>query len=77
MSSTYADSSQARELDLRFESNGNPVVIQPEDIFHDYKAVLVAKRKSEAAYRKHLASRIECALDQMEVICPPTLGSAP
>lgn len=76
MSSAYADSSQAREIDRRFESNGNPVVIQPEGIFHDYKAIQAAKRKSALAYRRQLASRIEVALDQMEVICPPIRGSA-
>jgi len=68
--SVYADSAQAREMDRRFDLDqwGNPRV-NSEPLFHDYDAAAAVER--EAAYIKTRSKRIQAAMAQMELICPP------
>jgi hypothetical protein len=68
--SVYAESAQAREMDRRFDLDqwGNPRV-NSEPLFHSYDAAAAVER--EAAYVKTRSKRIQAAIAQMELVCPP------
>lgn len=81
MSTSYADSAQAREWERRFDSWGRPK--QPAlSEFHDYEAAALrseareARKAREIQERKSLSRRIGLAMAQMEMICPPKGGAA-
>lgn len=63
MATGYADSAQARELDRRMDSYGQPVQ-QRQDFCHDYDYQAAADLDAE--YRKGLAKRINVAMGKME-----------
>lgn len=71
MSTSYADSSQAREWDRRYDAWGREKKSQPEE-FHDYEAaallrsqMLDEKRDRELVERKASAKRIAAAVEQI------------
>jgi hypothetical protein len=82
MSTSYADSAQAREWDRRYDAWGRDKRPQPEE-FHDYEAE--ALKRTQALEnravrlleeRKSLQRRIVEAMVQMETVCPPIGGTA-
>lgn len=67
MSTSYADSAQAREWDRRFDDYGRPKVA-PTDLFHDYDAIDAQNSEREAirlAERKAAQVRINAAVGQI------------
>ena len=67
MSTSYADSAQAREWDRRFDDYGRPKVA-PADLFHDYEALDARSAEREAirlAERKAAQVRINAAVGQI------------
>ncbi|MGY1448736.1 hypothetical protein ACW582_16265 [Pseudomonas chlororaphis] len=65
MSTSYADSAQARAWDRRFDEFGRPRPTRA-DFCHDYTtADLSARRDQQLAERKALAIRINAAVDQI------------
>ncbi|MNY53153.1 hypothetical protein D3C86_1888860 [compost metagenome] len=68
MSTSYADSAQAREWDRRFDEWGKPR-INLDEFTHDYD--LTAERKRNAAERESLRRRIAATMAQMEKVCSP------
>jgi hypothetical protein len=67
MSTSYADSAQAREWDRRFDDYGRPKVA-PTDLFHDYEALDARSAEREAirlADRKAAQVRINAAVGQI------------
>ena len=67
MSTSYADSAQAREWDRRFDDYGRPKVA-PADQFHDYEASAARSSEREAirlAERKAAQVRINAAVEQI------------
>lgn len=82
MSTSYADSAQAREWDRRYDSWGREKKAKPEE-FHDYEAealkrtqALAERKVRQLEERKSLKRRIGLAMAQMEMICPPIGGEA-
>lgn len=74
MSSIYADSSQARESERRWDlpDFGKK---QRVDLFHEYTAADLAEREARRLKeRASLKLRIGIAMAQMELICPPAEG---
>jgi hypothetical protein len=67
MSTSYADSAQAREWDRRYDAYGRPKKVQA-DQFHDYEEQtrqLDERRKILRAERKAAALRIAAAVEQI------------
>lgn len=71
MSTSYADSAQAREWDKRFDDWGRPKAPK-EDDFHDYEAAALALSEAQAVRaalqlqeRKAAAKRINAAVEQI------------
>ena len=71
MSTSYADSSQAREWDRRYDAWGREKKSQVQE-FHDYEAdaakramLLDEKRVRDLAERKATAKRIAAAVEQI------------
>lgn len=67
MSTSYADSAQAREWDRRFDEHGRPKQSQA-DQFHDYEASAARSSEREAirlAERKAAQVRINAAVEQI------------
>lgn len=71
MSTSYADSPQAREWDRRYDAWGREKKSQPEE-FHDYEAeallrsqMLDEKRERELSERKAGAKRRAAAVEQI------------
>lgn len=67
MSTSYADSAQAREWDRRFDDYGRPKVA-PADLFHDYDAIDARSIEREAirlAERKAAQVRINAVVEQI------------
>jgi hypothetical protein len=67
MSTSYADSAQAREWDKRFDDFGRPKVALA-DLFHDYDALDARSTEREAirlAERKAAQVRISAAVEQV------------
>ncbi|SEM50966.1 hypothetical protein SAMN04487857_102362 [Pseudomonas sp. ok272] len=71
MSTSYADSAQAREWDRRFDEWGHPKAPKAED-FHDYEAAALARSQAlvereaiQLAERKAAAKRISLAVEQI------------
>ncbi|MNP55406.1 hypothetical protein D3C76_1500510 [compost metagenome] len=67
MSTSYADSAQAREWDRRFDDYGRPKVA-PDDLFHDYEALDARSAERDAirlAERKAAQVRINAAVGQI------------
>lgn len=71
MATSYADSSQAREWDRRYDDYGRPKKAQL-DQFHDYEAAelersqrLDERRRLQAEERKASAIRIKAAVEQI------------
>lgn len=67
MSTSYADSAQAREWDRRYDAYGRPRKAQP-DQFHDYEASAARSTEREAirlAERKAAQVRINAAVDAL------------
>ena len=67
MSTSYADSAQAREWDRRYDDYGRPRKAQP-DQFHDYEAAaqrLDDRRRLQDEERKASAKRISAAVEQI------------
>jgi hypothetical protein len=67
MSTSYADSAQAREWDRRFDDYGRPKVV-PTDLFHDYEALdarSVERESIRLAERKAAQVRINAAVGQI------------
>lgn len=69
MSTSYADSAQAREWDRRYDAWGREKRPKPEE-FHDYEAealkrnqALAERKEQEIADRKASAIRIAAAVD--------------
>ncbi len=82
MSTSYADSAQAREWDRRHDAWGRPKQPQASE-FHDYEASAAirteareARKTREIEERKSLSRRIGLAMAQMEMVCPPKGGAA-
>lgn len=82
MSTSYADSAQAREWDRRYDAWGREKKAKPEE-FHDYEAEALKRTQALADRaaraiedRKSLKRRIGIAMAQMEMICPPVGGEA-
>ncbi|MCK8685323.1 hypothetical protein [Pseudomonas umsongensis] len=82
MSTSYADSAQAREWDRRYDAWGREKKAQP-DHFHDYEAAeeirtqaLIAQEARLLEERKSLKRRIGLAMAKMEMVCPPSGGQA-
>jgi hypothetical protein len=82
MSTSYADSAQAREWDRRYDAFGREKKTRPED-FHDYEAssqmshqALAERDARLLEERKSLKRRIGLAMAKMELICPPVGGEA-
>lgn len=80
MSTSYADSAQAREWDRRYDAWGREKKSRPEE-FHDYEAAekirtqaLIDREARLLEERKSLKRRIGLAMAQMEMICPPVGG---
>ncbi|TWC27673.1 MULTISPECIES: hypothetical protein [unclassified Pseudomonas] len=81
MSTSYADSAQAREWDRRYDAWGREKKAKPEE-FHDYEAEALkrtqalADRKARLVEeRKSLKRRIGATMVQMEMVCPPKGGA--
>lgn len=71
MSTSYADSAQAREWDRRFDQWGRTKA-PSEDDFHDYEAAALALSEAQAVRaalqlqeRKAAAKRINAAVEQI------------
>jgi hypothetical protein len=71
MSTSYADSAQAREWDRRYDDYGRPKVA-PADLFHDYDAAnpehsqrLDDRRRRQAEEDKASAKRVSAAVEQI------------
>lgn len=71
MATSYADSSQAREWDRRYDAWGREKKSQPEE-FHDYEAeallrshLLDEKRERDLVERKASAKRISAAVERI------------
>ena len=71
MSTSYADSAQAREWDRRFDQWGRTKAPSEED-FHDYEAAALVRTEAQAtraalqlAERKATAKRINAAVEQI------------
>jgi hypothetical protein len=67
MSTSYADSAQAREWDRRYDGYGRPKTA-PTDLFHDYEASAARSAEREAirlAERKATQVRINAAVEQI------------
>jgi hypothetical protein len=67
MSTSYADSAQAREWDRRYDDYGRPK-LSPADLFHDYEALDARSAEREAirlADRKAAQVRINAAVGQI------------
>ena len=82
MSTSYADSAQAREWDRRYDAWGREKKSQPEE-FHDYEAAELMRTQALAdravrlvEERKSLKRRIAATMAQMEIVCPPKGGAA-
>ena len=82
MSTSYADSAQAREWDRRYDAWGREKKSQPEE-FHDYDAAELMRTQMLAdravrlvEERKSLKRRIAATMAQMEMVCPPRGGAA-
>ena len=82
MSTSYADSAQARDWDRRYDAWGREKKAKPEE-FHDYEAEALKRTQMLAdraarllEERKSLKRRIGLAMAQMEMICPPVGGEA-
>jgi len=82
MSTSYADSAQAREWDRRYDAWGRSKKSKPDE-FHDYEAAELMRTQALAdraaqlqEERKSLKRRIGLAMAQMEMICPPAGGEA-
>lgn len=82
MSTSYADSAQARDWDRRYDAWGRENKAKPEE-FHDYEAEALKRTKALAdrsarllEERKSLKRRIGLAMAQMEMVCPPVGGEA-
>lgn len=81
MSTSYADSAQAREWDRRHDAWGREKKSQPEE-FHDYETaeqirtqVLIDREARLLEERKSLKRRIGLAMAKMEMVCPPSGGT--
>ncbi len=81
MTTSYADSAQARDWDRRYDAWGREKKAKPEE-FHDYEAEALKRTQALAdraaraiEERKSLKRRIDIAMAQMEMICPP-IGDA-
>ena len=82
MSTSYADSAQAREWDRRYDAWGREKKAKPEE-FHDYEAEALKRTQALAdckaqlvEERKSLKRRIAATMAQMEMVCPPIGGIA-
>lgn len=82
MSTSYADSAQAREWDRRYDAWGREKKARPED-FHDYEAAeqvrtqaLIEREARLLAERKSLKHRIGLTMAKMEMVCPPVGGES-
>ena len=82
MSTSYADSAQARDWDRRYDAWGREKKSQPEE-FHDYEAAELMRTQALAdravrlvKERKSLKRRIAATMAQMEMVCPPKGGAA-
>ncbi|MFJ7281892.1 hypothetical protein [Pseudomonas sp. NPDC099000] len=82
MSTSYADSAQAREWDRRYDAWGREKKAKPEEL-HDYEAeslkrtqALADRKDRMAEERKSLKRRIGATMAQMEMVCPPKGGAA-
>jgi hypothetical protein len=82
MSTSYADSAQAREWDRRYDAWGREKKSQPEEL-HDYEAAeqmrtqaLIDREARLVEERKNLKRRIDLAMVKMELVCPPKGGAA-
>jgi hypothetical protein len=82
MSTSYADSAQAREWDRRYDAWGREKKARPEE-FHDYEAAeqmrtqaLIDRDARLVEERKNLKRRIGLAMVKMELVCPPKGGAA-
>lgn len=71
MSTSYADSAQAREWDRRHDGYGRPKTA-PTDLFHDYEAAeasriqqLDDRKRIQLEERKASARRIGAAVEQI------------
>lgn len=67
MSTSYADSAQAREWDKRFDDYGRPKVA-PAYLFHDYEASAARSTEREAirlAESRAAAVRRKAAVEQI------------
>jgi hypothetical protein len=67
MSTSYADSAQAREWDRRYDAWGRPKQASA-DLFHDYEASAARSAEREAirlAERKAAQARINAAVEQI------------
>lgn len=73
MSTSYADSAQAREWDRRFDAYGQPKKTHAE-LFHEYDEQRFDERRRIALEeRKSLRRRIGLAMKEMEMVCPPVV----
>lgn len=77
----YQDSYQGMASVRRAESErdqyGNLVALMTDFVYdYDNPIDLAARRERESVYKKKLAERIQCAITQMERICPPQGGRA-
>lgn len=71
MSTSYADSAQAREWDRRYDGYGREKKAQPDE-FHDYEAAeasriqqLDDRKRIQLEERKASAKRISAAVEQI------------
>lgn len=67
MSTSYADSAQAREWDRRYDGYGRPKAA-PTDLFHDYEAQAARnaeRNERQLAERKAAQVRINAAVEQI------------
>ena len=82
MSTSYADSAQARDWDRRYDAWGREKKSRPDE-FHDYEAAaqmrtqaLIDREARLLEDRKSLKRRIGLAMAQMEMVCSPKGGAA-
>ncbi|MCI3945511.1 hypothetical protein K0038_02553 [Pseudomonas syringae] len=74
---SYQGMQSVREIAGGYDAYGNLIELKA-DFFHNYdeKVDYSAKNEAEKAYKKDLARRINIAMGQMEIICPPKGVSA-
>ncbi|RMU45582.1 hypothetical protein ALP29_201726 [Pseudomonas syringae pv. avii] len=74
---SYQGMQSVREIAGGYDAYGNLIELKA-DFFRNYDAKVdySARREAEKAYKKDLARRINGAMGQMKIICPPKGASA-